>query len=152
MCVREWCARLRVYRLALRRRRNMRVARQHPLHLQVPRPNNGKFLVGPSHGQDHVHQPQQHSPPASDEASAVPPVVFPSCEPVPHDLHGGPTILGDRFLLLGPAEGSALYRCVDVQSGKQLVAKVSIRAKLPRCDCRTRSRARLAASSRLWRA
>lgn len=44
---------------------------------------------------------------------------------MPHDLHGGPTVLGDRFLLLGPAEGSALYRCLDVQSDQQLVAKVS---------------------------
>lgn len=101
----------------------MRVARQHPLHLQVPRTtHNGKFLLGPSNGQDVHQQPQQ---PAGEESNAVPTVVFPSCEPVPHDLHGGPTILGDRFLLLGPAEGSALYRCVDVQSGQQLVAKVS---------------------------
>lgn len=110
--------------------RKMRVARQHPLHLQVPtRTNNGKFLVGLNGGQDVVHQqplPQQQ--PTSDENSAVvpPSCVFPSCESVPTDLHGGPTILGDRFLLLGPAEGSALYRCVDVHSGQQLVAKVSI--------------------------
>jgi len=113
----------------------MRVARQHPLHLQVPaRNNNGKFLVGPNAGsQDAVHQQlsprQQPQPqqPAGDESSAVvpPSCVFPTCESVPTDLHGGPTILGDRFLLLGPAEGSALYRCVDVHSGQQLVAKVS---------------------------
>lgn len=107
-----------------------RVARQHPLHLQVPtRTNNTKFLVGLNGSQDVVHQqssPQQQ--PASDENSAVvpPSCVFPTCESVPTDLHGGPTILGDRFLLLGPAEGSALYRCVDVHSGQQLVAKVSI--------------------------
>ncbi|XP_012234419.1 tribbles homolog 2 [Linepithema humile] len=111
----------------------MRVARQHPLHLQVPaRNNNGKFLVGPNAGsQDAVHQQlsprQQPQPqqPAGDESSAVvpPSCVFPTCESVPTDLHGGPTILGDRFLLLGPAEGSALYRCVDVHSGQQLVAK-----------------------------
>lgn len=37
--------------------------------------------------------------------------------------HHGPIVLGDRFLLLGPAEGSALYRCVDVHTGQQLVAK-----------------------------
>lgn len=113
---------------------NMRVARQHPLHLQVPsRNNNGKFPVGPIGGQDAVHQQlsprQQPQPqqPAGDESGAVvpPSCVFPSCESAPTDLHGGPTILGDRFLLLGPAEGSALYRCVDVHSGQQLVAKVS---------------------------
>lgn len=112
--------------------RNMRVARQHPLHLQVPtRTNNGKFLVGPNGNQDVVHQqpsPQQQQQPASDESSAVvpPSCVFPSCESVPTDLHGCPTILGDRFLLLGPAEGSALYQCLDVHNGQQLVAKVSI--------------------------
>lgn len=136
-----------------RRRDNMRVARQHPLHLQVPRPNNGKFLVSSNgNSQDvhhHHHQPQpqqqpqqqqsqqqqsQQQQPASDEASAVSTVVFPSYEPVPHDLHGGPTILGDRFLLLGPAEGSALYRCLDVQSGQQLVAKVSESPALSRLD------------------
>ncbi|XP_015610356.1 tribbles homolog 2 [Cephus cinctus] len=92
----------------------MRVARQHPLHLQVTRINNGKFLVNPNNHQD-VHQP-------SSEEAPVSPVVFPSCEPVP-TAHHGPTILGDRFLLVGPAEGSALYRCVDVQTGQQLVAK-----------------------------
>lgn len=109
----------------------MRVARQHPLHLQIPtRTNNGKFLVGLNGGQDVVHQqPSPQQQPAGDENSAVVPssCVFPSCESVPTDLHGGPTILGDRFLLLGPAEGSALYRCVDVHSGQQLVAKVSER-------------------------
>lgn len=107
----------------------MRLARQHPL--QVPtRSNNGKFLVGLNGGQDVVHQqPSPPQQPAGDENSAVvpPSCVFPSCESVPTDLHGGPTILGDRFLLLGPAEGSALYRCVDVHNGQQLVAKVSER-------------------------
>lgn len=92
----------------------MRLARQHPLHLQVTRTNNGKFLVNPNSQQD-VHQP-------SSEETPVAPVVFPSCEPVP-TAHHGPTILGERFLLVGPAEGSALYRCVDVQTGQQLVAK-----------------------------
>lgn len=105
----------------------MRVARQHPLHLQVPtRTNNGKFLVGLNGSQDVHQQPSPQQQPAGDENSAVvpPSCVFSSCESVPTDLHGGPTILGDRFLLLGPAEGSALYRCVDVHSGQQLVAKV----------------------------
>ncbi|KYN20391.1 PREDICTED: tribbles homolog 2 [Trachymyrmex cornetzi] len=107
----------------------MRVARQHPLHLQVStRINNGKFLVGTNNSQDVVHQqpsPQQQQHSTSDESSAVVPgCVFPSCESVPTDLHGSPTILlGDRFLLLGPTEGSALYRCVDVHNDQQLVAK-----------------------------
>lgn len=93
-------------------------ARQHPLHLQVTRTNNGKFLVSPNNNQDISQQP------TSDETNPVPAVVFPSYEPLPTDHHG-PAILGDRYLLLGPAEGSALYRCVDVHSGQQLVAKVS---------------------------
>lgn len=94
-------------------------ARQHPLHLQVSRANNGKFLVSPN-SQDISQQP------SNDETNPVPPaVVFPSYEPLPTDHHG-PAILGDRYLLLGPAEGSALYRCVDVHTGQQLVAKVSI--------------------------
>jgi len=46
----------------------MRVARQHPLHLQVPtRSNNGKFPVGLNGGQDnagHQLQPQQQQPPS----------------------------------------------------------------------------------------
>lgn len=100
----------------------MRLAnRQHPLNLTVTRINNGKFLVNPNGHQD-VSQPncndQETTPPVS-------PVVFPSCESVPTTQHG-PTILGDRFLLVGPAEGSALYRCVDVHTGQQLVAKVRI--------------------------
>nr|XP_034173135.1 tribbles homolog 2 [Osmia lignaria]XP_034173136.1 tribbles homolog 2 [Osmia lignaria] len=90
--------------------------RQHPLHLQVTRTNNGKFLVSPNSSQDLSQQP------TSDETNSVPAVVFPSYEPLPTDHHG-PTILGDRYLLLGPAEGSALYRCVDVHTGKQIVAK-----------------------------
>lgn len=94
--------------------------RQHSLHLQVARTNNGKFLVCPNNSQDIGQQP------TNDETNSVPAVVFPSYEPVPTDHHG-PTILGDRYLLLGPAEGSALYRCVDVHTGQQLVAKVSIR-------------------------
>ncbi|KAK1120163.1 hypothetical protein K0M31_012535 [Melipona bicolor] len=49
-------------------------------------------------------------------------LFFPSYEPLPADHHG-PTILGDRYVLLGPAEGSALYRCVDVHNGQQLVCK-----------------------------
>lgn len=94
---------------------NMRLAnRQHPLHLQVTRTNNGKFLVSPNGHQD-VNQTTCEE--------TVPPVVFPSCESIPTAQHG-PTILGGRFLLVGPAEGSALYRCVDVQTGQQLVAKV----------------------------
>ncbi|KAK0158721.1 hypothetical protein PV328_009693 [Microctonus aethiopoides] len=92
----------------------MRLAnRQHPLHLQVTRTNNGKFLVSPNGHQD-VNQTTCEE--------TVPPVVFPSCESIPTAQHG-PTILGGRFLLVGPAEGSALYRCVDVQTGQQLVAK-----------------------------
>ncbi|KAF7383357.1 hypothetical protein HZH66_012707 [Vespula vulgaris] len=56
--------------------------------------------------------------------AVVPLVGFSSCEPTARNVeHHGPTILGDRFVLLGPAEGSALYRCVDVQTGQQLVAK-----------------------------
>lgn len=101
---------------------NMRVTaavRQHSIHLQVARTNNGKFLVCPNNNQDISQQP------TNDETNSVPAVVFPSYEPLPTDHHG-PTILGDRYLLLGPAEGSALYRCVDVHSGQQLVAKVSI--------------------------
>ncbi|TGZ49058.1 Tribbles-like protein [Temnothorax longispinosus] len=107
----------------------MRVARQP---LQVPtRSNNGKYPVGPNSSQDVIHQqpsPQQQQQPAGDESSAVvpPSCVFSSCESMPADLRGGPTrptILGDRFLLLGPAEGSALYRCLDVHNGQQLVAK-----------------------------
>lgn len=93
--------------------------RQHSLHLQVARTNNGKFLVCPNNSQDISQQP------TNDETNSVPAVVFPSYEPVPTDHHG-PTILGDRYVLLGPAEGSALYRCVDVHTGKQLVAKVSL--------------------------
>ena len=92
------------------------VSRQHPLHLQVTQTSNGKFLV--RNNQD-VQQPKKS------EETTVPPVVFPSCEPV-KTAHQGPTILGDRFLLLGPAEGSTLYRCVDVKTGQHLVAKVSI--------------------------
>lgn len=95
--------------------------RQHPLHLQVTRTNNGKFLVSPNSNQDLSQQP------TSDETNSVPAVVFPSYEPLPTDHHGS-TILGDRYLLLGPAEGSALYRCVDVHTGKQIVAKVSFKA------------------------
>lgn len=95
--------------------------RQHPLHLQVARTNNGKFLVSPTHNQDISQQP------TSDETSSVSAVVFPSYEPLPTDHHG-PTILGDRYLLLGPAEGSALYRCLDVHTGQQLVAKVSLQS------------------------
>lgn len=129
----------------------MRVARQHP-YLPVPSrttttttTNNGKLVVLFNSNQDVVHQqlpsqsppqsppqvlqqPQQQHQPTGDENSAVvpPSCVFPSCESAPTDLQGGPTILMDRFLLLGPAEGSALYRCVDVHSGQKLVAKVSI--------------------------
>ncbi|KAK1117669.1 hypothetical protein K0M31_015836 [Melipona bicolor] len=93
--------------------------RQHSLHLQVARTNNGKFLVCPNSNQDINQQP------TNDDANSVPAVVFPSYEPLPADHHG-PTILGDRYVLLGPAEGSALYRCVDVHNGQQLVAKVSV--------------------------
>ncbi|XP_020284991.1 tribbles homolog 2 [Pseudomyrmex gracilis] len=126
----------------------MRVARQHP-YLPVPSrttttttANNGKLVVLFNGNQDVVHQqlppqsppqsppqvlqqPQQQHQPTGDENSAVvpPSCVFPSCESAPTDLQGGPTILMDRFLLLGPAEGSALYRCVDVHSGQKLVAK-----------------------------
>ncbi|XP_012276227.1 tribbles homolog 2 [Orussus abietinus] len=94
----------------------MRVStrQQHPLHLQVTRTNNGKFLVSPN-----SQEPAQQ---AASEEAPVSPGLFPSCEPVP-PAHQGPTILGDRFLLLGPAEGSTLYRCVDVTTGTQLVAK-----------------------------
>ncbi|XP_034938472.1 tribbles homolog 2-like [Chelonus insularis] len=88
----------------------MRLANRN---LTVTRTNNGKFLVNTNGHQD-VNQ--------SSCEETVPPVVFPSCESVP-TAHHGPTILGDRFLLVGPAEGSALYRCVDVQTGQQLVAK-----------------------------
>ena len=113
----------------------MRLAnRQHPLHLQVTRTNNGKFLVSSNSQQDGSQlllqqQQQQQSPPpptGCEETSTVvspSPVVFPSCEPV-QNSHQGPTIIGDRFLLLGPAECSALYRCVDTHTGQQLVAKV----------------------------
>ncbi|KAH0554150.1 tribbles homolog 2-like [Cotesia glomerata] len=97
----------------------MRLAnRQHPLNLTVTRINNGKFLVNPN-GHQEVNQPNCND---NQEPAPVSPVVFPSCEFVPTTQHG-PTILGDRFLLVGPAEGSALYRCVDVQTGQQLVAK-----------------------------
>lgn len=94
----------------------MRVAvtsRQHPLHLQVTQTSTGKFLV--RNNQD-VQQPKKS------EETPVSPVAFPSCEPV-KTAHQGPTILGDRFLLLGPAEGSTLFRCVDVKTGQHLVAK-----------------------------
>lgn len=155
----------------------MRVAttRQHPLHLQTTRINNGKFLVNPNNHEVHHHQQQQpqqlstqmqqsqqqqqqhsqisfqhqqsqqqqqqqqryhrHHPyqqhyhrqtsTNGDESTAVVPLIgFSSCEPSQRNVeHHGPTILGDRFLLLGPAEGSALYRCVDVHTGQQLVAK-----------------------------
>jgi len=134
----EWhteCVRVRACAYVSVCARNMRVARQHPLHLQVStRTNNGKFLVGTNNSQDVVHQqpsPQQQQHSTSDESSAVVPgCVFPSCESVPTDLHGSPTILGDRFLLLGPAEGSALYRCVDVHNDQQLVAKVRLEIPL----------------------
>lgn len=92
------------------------VRQQHSLHLQVARTNNGKFLVNPNNNQDISQQP------TSDETSSVPAVVFPSYEPLPTDHHR-PIILGDRYLLLGPAEGSTLHRCIDVHTGQHLVAK-----------------------------
>lgn len=105
--------------LRTRRGRMMRVI-SRPLHLQVTRTNNGKFVVSPN-GQRELHRrlPRQ---PVNEDNAGVAPVVFPSCEPA-NTARQRPTILGDRFLLLGPAEGSALYRCVDVQTGQQLVAK-----------------------------
>lgn len=102
---------------------------QHPLHLQVTRTNNGKFLVSPNGQQDNINNGdrrlQHRQSPNCDEASAVVSrnVGFPSFETASSPPQG-PTILGDRFLLVGPAEGSALYRCVDVTTGQQLVAKV----------------------------
>uniref|UniRef100_A0A0C9R441 TRIB2_0 protein n=1 Tax=Fopius arisanus TaxID=64838 RepID=A0A0C9R441_9HYME len=100
----------------------MRLAnRQHPLHLQVTRIQNGKFLVSQNgHNQDVMQSSCDETTTAT---TTVAPVVFPSCEAIPTD-NAGPTLLGNRFLLVGPAEGSALYRCVDVQNGQQLVAKV----------------------------
>ncbi|XP_043287614.1 tribbles homolog 2-like [Venturia canescens] len=105
----------------------MRLAnRQHPLHLQVTRTNNGKFLVSPNGQQDtNNNRPQQHQQTANcDEASAVvaPNVAFPNFETVSTPPQG-PTILGNRFLLVGPTEGSTLYRGVDVDTGQQLIAK-----------------------------
>ncbi|XP_011310143.1 tribbles homolog 2 [Fopius arisanus] len=99
----------------------MRLAnRQHPLHLQVTRIQNGKFLVSQNgHNQDVMQSSCDETTTAT---TTVAPVVFPSCEAIPTD-NAGPTLLGNRFLLVGPAEGSALYRCVDVQNGQQLVAK-----------------------------
>ncbi|XP_043480523.1 tribbles homolog 2-like [Leptopilina heterotoma] len=90
------------------------VSRQDPYHLQVSRTSTGKFLV-----RNYQDVPQSKN----SEETPVAPVVFSSCEPVNTD-HQGPTILGDRFLLLdAAAEGSALYRCVDVKTGQQLIAK-----------------------------
>ncbi|XP_046737206.1 tribbles homolog 2-like isoform X2 [Diprion similis] len=142
----------------------MRVARQHPLHLQVTRTNNGKFLVNSNGSQhdvggqqrrQHQHlqqqqllqqqqqqqqqqrqQQQQHQQRGNGDQQQlqqkttneettngnVSTAAFPSCESVPTPNHG-PTLLGERFLLVGPAEGSALYRCIDVKTGQQLVAK-----------------------------
>ena len=108
----------------------MSVATRHLLQLQVTRTNNGKFLVSPNASPDPQAQQQPAQPVAAEEAApASPPasVAFAGCgEPSPAqpDQHG-PTLLGERFLLVGPAEGSTLYRCVDVQTGQQLVAKVS---------------------------
>lgn len=114
----------------------MRVAtrHQHPLHLQVSRNQNGKFFVSPNSSPEHHHnQPQNllQQQQTDDVVTAVAPVAFPSCEPnsptgnagSSEQQQQGPTILGDRFLLLGPAECSTLIRCVDIQTGQQLVAK-----------------------------
>ncbi|XP_066582727.1 tribbles homolog 2 [Prorops nasuta] len=118
----------------------MRVAstRQHPLQLQVTRSNNGKFVVVPNNQQDLQQQP------VSDETGSVSPAnFFSKCEPAPAATdHHGPTILADRFLLLGPAEGSALYRCVDVQTGQQLVAK-ALSAGDKGCDALLQAHLRL---------
>lgn len=97
----------------LRERAIMRVS-SATRHLQ--RSHNVKFLLSTSNG-----QPES---PVGEESVSPPPVAFPSCEPRVPVTHPGPTLLGERFLLLGPAEGSALYKCVDTHTGEQLVAKV----------------------------
>lgn len=170
----------------------MRVARQHPLHLQVTRTNNGKFLVNHNAGdiignndrngsvigignnddnrnvehnqrqrqqqqqqqqQQEQQQPQQQHHQQEERnresingnslqyqqiqnrsnnktseglANVVSNAAFPTCESTVQTKHQGPKLLGERFLLCGPAEGSALHRCVDVKTGQQLVAKVSL--------------------------
>ncbi|XP_031786831.1 tribbles homolog 2 [Nasonia vitripennis] len=125
---------------------NMRVATRHqqPMHLQVTRTNNGKFLVSPNSSPDHHHQHQQphhhrqhhqhhqhhqhrhhhHSQPvaAQQPQGAEDATPAQQVNATAGESHG-PTILGDRFLLVAPAEGSTLFRCVDVHTGQQLVAK-----------------------------
>ncbi|XP_014236818.1 tribbles homolog 2-like [Trichogramma pretiosum] len=36
----------------------------------------------------------------------------------------GPKMLGERYLLLGMTEGSSLYRCLDIKTNRNLVAKL----------------------------
>ncbi|XP_012262743.2 tribbles homolog 2 [Athalia rosae] len=177
----------------------MRVAKQHPLQLQVTRSNNGKFLVNQNnctngnivgdnnhhyqqvqrdissvhevsrnerHAGDQEQQLQQNNRQRDlqlqqsqdsqlqqndqgrgeiDRQTDQPMLLqqqrqrkidknaedivssagFPTCESVPR-TNRGPTLLGERFLIIGQAEGSTLYRCVDVQTGQRLVLKVLI--------------------------
>uniref|UniRef100_A0ABD2XIF6 Protein kinase domain-containing protein n=1 Tax=Trichogramma kaykai TaxID=54128 RepID=A0ABD2XIF6_9HYME len=44
----------------------------------------------------------------------------------------GPKMLGERYLLLGMTEGSSLYRCLDIKTNRNLVAKGFVRQQQQR--------------------
>lgn len=85
---------------------------QQQQQLQPQQPQQQQYL-----------QQQQQNQQMNDDAA------FASSEPNPEAAtlpdQQATSILGDRFLLFSPAEGSTLYRCVDSHTGQQLVAKVS---------------------------
>ena len=103
----------------------------HPGRMQVMRTSNGKFVVNPT-GEQYRRASDAARVRPDEVGGPVSPSVFSPCEPntrseeqQQQQQQQGPALLGDRFLLLGPIEGSSLYRCVDVQTNQQLVAKVS---------------------------
>ena len=104
---------------------------QPPHQLLQQQPQHHHHHRHHHHHHHHLHQSvQQVQAPSADDVgitAPVAPVAFPTCEPnSSSEGQHGPTIVGDRFLLIGPAEGSTLYRCVDVHTGQQLIAKVSL--------------------------
>ena len=97
---------------------------QH-LHPQVGRTNDGKFLLNPSHPEVQTPQPQQlpvQQKPTSEEVPS--PVACPGYESTAPANNSGPKIIGNRFLMTGPTEGSPLFKCVVVVTGQKLIAKV----------------------------
>lgn len=95
---------------------NMRVTTASVQQLH-PRTNDAKFLSNANQ-----ETPSQQQLPAQKSADEV---AFPTYESSAPSANPGPKIIGNRFLIIGPTEGSTLFKCVDVVTGQKLIAKVN---------------------------